>query len=238
MHGFINYAHRGASAYAPENTMEAFRLGVQMGANGIETDVRCTKDGILVLFHDESLDRVTNASGKLSSYTFEELRQFDVCFEEQKAKIPTLEAFLQAFSETDLQFAVELKQDFTEAAIIDLLRRYGVAERTTLTSFKMNCLMRARLCAPELKAGYLTNDVNDMTVRVAKVMGLSELCPQARLITPELVNTLHSEGFTVRPWGVGTPEQMRIAYDAGVDGMTVNFPDLLTEYHKRKSLGA
>ena len=69
----INYAHRGASEYAPENTLSSFYLGLMQGANGIETDVQRTKDGVLVLFHDNTLDRVSNVSGNLSEYTYEEL---------------------------------------------------------------------------------------------------------------------------------------------------------------------
>ena len=227
---FINYAHRGASAYAPENTMSAFRLGLEQGANGIETDVHRTKDGVLVLFHDDTLDRVTGTAGRIKDFTCAELRQLDVRMDGKTDKIPTLEEFLQAFAGKDLRFAVELKQDFTETDVIDLLRRYGVTEKTTLTSFSLNCLMRAALYAPEFKMGYLTNDVNDMTVRVAKTVGLTELCPQAKLVTKALVEKLHAEGFSVRAWGVKTEAQMRAVYDAGADGMTVNFPDKLRDY--------
>ena len=74
----INYAHRGASEYAPENTLSSFYLGLMQGANGIETDVRKTKDGVLVLFHDNTLDRVTDASGAVSDYTWEQLQKVKV----------------------------------------------------------------------------------------------------------------------------------------------------------------
>ena len=76
--GFVVYAHRGASEYAPENTMSSFYLGLHMGANGIETDVRRTKDGTLVLFHDATLDRVCGVSGELTDYTYEELTKISV----------------------------------------------------------------------------------------------------------------------------------------------------------------
>lgn len=72
---FVIYAHRGASHYCPENTMMAFYMGMQMGANGIETDVRRTRDGLLVLFHDETLTRVTGAEGSIADYTYDELQK-------------------------------------------------------------------------------------------------------------------------------------------------------------------
>ena len=119
---FINYAHRGASEYEPENTLSAFYAGVAMGANGIETDIQRTKDGILVLFHDDTLKRVTGADGGIGDYTYEELLRFTV---HNKAcdrfdKIPTLESFLTYFGWRDLTFAIDLKMD-------------GVAEQTRLT---------------------------------------------------------------------------------------------------------
>ena len=75
---FVNYAHRGASEYTPENTMLAFNLGIYMGANGIETDVQLTKDGIPVLFHDNTIIRMTGEEGSISDYTFDELQNFNV----------------------------------------------------------------------------------------------------------------------------------------------------------------
>ena len=230
MRPFLNYAHRGASAYAPENTMSAFALGVQMGANAIETDVRRTKDGVLVLFHDANLKRVTGFDGSVQDLTLAELKRLDVSAYGKMDKIPTLEEFLAAFANTALSFAVELKQDFIEADTIDLLRKYGVMARTTLTSFQIGCLMRAKVYAPACKAGFLTKDVNPLTVPVAKTIGLTELCPPAAICSPALVARLHGEGFSVRAYGVETEAQMRAVYDAGADGMTVNFPDLLTSY--------
>ena len=73
---FVNYAHRGASAYYPQNTMSAFYAGLGMNANGIETDVRKTKDGVLVLFHDDTLDRVCGVSGRIDDMLYDELRQY------------------------------------------------------------------------------------------------------------------------------------------------------------------
>ena len=72
---FVNYAHRGASHYAPENTLMSFYLGMQMGANGIETDVHRTKDGVVVLFHDDTITRLTGKEGAIADYTLEELRE-------------------------------------------------------------------------------------------------------------------------------------------------------------------
>ena len=227
---FINYAHRGASSYAPENTMEAFHLGIGMGANGIETDVQRTKDGILVLFHDDTILRMTGKPGKIQDYTYDELLTMPVSNYGLSGRIPRLEEFLEAFAHLDLQFAIEFKEAFTEQQTIDLLHRFQMQEKTVLTSFKLECLMRAKLYAPQYKAGYLTDDVNPMVIKVLKTMGVEQVCPKGKLITPDLVEQLHGEGFSVRPWGVKSEARMQAIYDAGVDGMTVNFPDKLTAY--------
>ncbi|MBR5570019.1 MAG: hypothetical protein IKW10_03900 [Oscillospiraceae bacterium] len=227
---FINYAHRGASSYAPENTMEAFHLGIGMGANGIETDVQRTKDGILVLFHDDTILRMTGKPGKIQDYTYDELLTMPVSNYGLSGRIPRLEEFLEAFAHLDLQFAIEFKEAFTEQQTIDLLDRFQMQEKTVLTSFKLECLMRAKLYAPQYKAGYLTDDVNPMVIKVLKTMGVEQVCPKGKLITPDLVEQLHGEGFSVRPWGVKSEVRMQAIYDAGVDGMTVNFPDKLTAY--------
>ena len=227
---FINYAHRGASSYAPENTMEAFHLGIGMGANGIETDVQRTKDGILVLFHDDTILRMTGKPGKIQDYTYEELLDIPVSNYGLSGRIPRLEEFLEVFAHLDLQFAIEFKEAFTEQQTIDLLDRFQMQEKTVLTSFKLECLMRAKLYAPQYKAGYLTDDVNPMVIKVLKTMGVEQVCPKGKLITPDLVEQLHGEGFSVRPWGVKSEVRMQAIYDAGVDGMTVNFPDKLTAY--------
>ena len=92
MKTFINYAHRGASEYAPENTLQSFYLGLQMQANGIETDVQLTKDNVAVLFHDETLLRVTGEEGSVSDYTLEELQQMKLL--NSNETIPTFEQFL------------------------------------------------------------------------------------------------------------------------------------------------
>ena len=227
---FVNYAHRGASSYAPENTMSAFRLGLEMGANGIETDVQRTKDGVLVLFHDDTLTRVTGQSGSVKDYTYAELQEFSVTVHGQSDRIPTLEEFLQAFGALELTFAIELKQPFTEEDTVAMLNKYGMKEKTVITSFQLECLMRARACAPDYRMGYLTMDINPLTLPVMDTIGIQEVCPEAPLVTPALVEALHGKGYSVRAWGVSNESLMKAVYDAGADGMTVNFPDKLTEY--------
>ena len=230
--GFINFAHRGASAYAPENTLMAFSLGMFMGANGIETDVQLTKDRIPVLFHDNSLERVTGQPGAVCDYTYEQLRQFDVKKDALTDKILKLEDFLIHFGFRDITFAIELKTAEAAEATAKLIRKYGLEKKTTVTSFCYDALLRIRTCAPELKTGLLTWELSDALLTRMRADGIDELCPKGILVTAEAVKRWHEMGFHVRAWGIQDESIMKQVYDSGVNGMTVNFPDKLREYMK------
>ena len=233
---FVNYAHRGASEYAPENTLLSFYLGLYMQANGIETDVQLTKDGVPVLFHDESLKRVTGVDGNLSDYTLAELKEFDVKNGDYTDKIITFEDFLVHFAHKDLTFAIELKGDNTAIPSADLLRKYNMVDKTIVTSFKFKELVDLKAYAPEFKAGYLAlEEIDDNLLAKMKEHGITELCPRATVITKEKVKEWNEKGFEVRAWGVSNTDIMKQVFDTGINGMTVNFPDKLTEYYKENA---
>ncbi|MBQ8849084.1 MAG: hypothetical protein IJ011_01970 [Clostridia bacterium] len=229
---FINYAHRGASSYAPENTMSAFDLGVRMGANGIETDVRMTKDGVPVLFHDNTLARMTGCEGACSDYMYAELLCMPIRHPENGSTdvIVRFEDFLKKFGRSELMLAIELKDDGIEEEVLGLLDAYATRERTVITSFHMEYLERVRELSPSYRIGWLAKDFDGEMLERMKSCNGEQLCPKAENITAEKVDAWHKLGYSVRAWGVTTPELMRYAYDCGVDGMTVNFPDLLSEY--------
>ena len=224
---FICYAHRGASQYFPENTMTSFREGVAMGANGIETDVQRTKDGVLVLFHDDTLMRVTGEEGSICDYTYEELQKFWVKKGDLQDKIPTLAEFLEEFGDKELNFAIELKVDGVEKDVVDMLYQYGVDKKTIITSFGLERLRIVKEYDSLVHVGHLTTDVSDEAIQRLLAYGIDELCPRARVVTAEGVVAWHRLGFNVRAWGVGDEETMRMLCEAGVDGMTVNPPDVL-----------
>lgn len=227
---FVNFAHRGASEYTPENTMLAFNLGIFMGANGIETDVQLTKDGVPVLFHDDTITRMTGEEGSISDYTFEELQNFNVTKNKFFDKIVKLEDFIRFFHFRDITFAIELKQRGTAKPTIDILRKYDLKSKITITSFNFDELCDAREYGPEFKAGYLTNNITDELLTKMSEKGIDEICPEAHMTNREIVSKWHKMGFNVRAWGVYDEDLMKQAYDAGCDGMTVNFPDKLTNY--------
>ena len=226
---FINYAHRGASAYAPENTMRAFRLGVKMGANGIETDIRKTKDGVLVLFHDETMLRLTGRDVRIEDLTFDELTAIEIPSPDGTASdtVPRLSTFLSFAKEQPVCLALEIKADGIEPEVLDTIRACDIAERCIITSFQFEHIRNVKAFAPAQKTGLLVRAVTDDVLCDLKRIGAEQICPKAEILTPGLVRSLRESGFNVRAWGVKDEALMLHALRCGVDGMTVNFPDKL-----------
>ena len=234
---FVNYAHRGASEYTPENTLLAFYTGMYMGANGIETDVQMTKDGVLVLFHDDTIMRLTGAEGSIQDYTLEQLRQFTFENNGLTDKIVVFEEFLQQFGWRDITFAIEIKQAGIESQVVDMIRKYNIQSKTIVTSFMLGSVRATKAYAPEQKVGLLTKEVTEELLAELKTIGAEQLCPYAMDVTEETVARWHAQGFEVRAWGVKDEILMRQVYDAGAEGMTVNFPDKLTSYMAQTTEG-
>ncbi len=234
---FMAIAHRGASSYAPENTLAAFDLALQMGVSQIELDVHLSSDGHVVVIHDETVDRTTNGSGPVTSHTLAALQAFDAgsWFGAKFAaeRIPSFTEVLERYKGR-AHVHTEIKGHGAQLSrrTADLVRGLGMAGRVTITSFQRTRLEETRAYAPELPTGWLVTEVSDAIIAQARAMGLTQLCPRANVVTPELVRRLHAEGFVVRAWGVATEDLMRQAVSAGADGMTVNFPDVLLAYLK------
>ena len=131
---FVIYAHRGASEYYPENTMFSFEAGVAMGANGIETDVQVSKDGILMIYHDDTRKEKTGFFGTVADYTYSELCEARVKNEKynREDRLITFEAFLQRFASLELTLAIELKVRGIAARVIDMLKRYGACDKSII----------------------------------------------------------------------------------------------------------
>jgi glycerophosphoryl diester phosphodiesterase len=230
MRNFINYAHRGASEYCPENTLLSFYTGLYMGANGIETDVQLTSDGIAVLFHDDTLNRVAGENGSIKDYTLCELKNFWVKKNNLKDRIITLDEFFDKFKDFNITFAIELKGSGTALPTAELIKKHNLQDKVVATSFKYNELIDIHNSLPSLRLGYLNiGEVTDALLQKMKNDGITEICPEAPFVTKENCKKWHALGFNVRAWGVKDTYLMKNLLIAGVDGMTVNFPDKLTQ---------
>lgn len=232
---FMAIAHRGASSYAPENTFAAFDLAIAMGVTHLELDVHLSLDGQIVVIHDDALDRTTNGSGPVMNQPLAALAALDAgaWFGEKfaGARIPTFAAVLERYKgRAHLHTEIKGRSAGLVERTVDLVRARAMAEGVTITSFQKARLEETRAYAPDLPTGWLVAEASDAIVAQARELGLTQLCPKADTVTPQLVRRLHAEGFVVRAWGVSDESLMRRVVDAGADGMTVNFPDKLLAY--------
>lgn len=227
----INYAHRGASAYAPENTMSAFCMGLNMGANGIETDVQKSKDGVLVLHHDHTLTRTAGVDRRVCEMNWAELAALDVGGFKHAAykneRLVKFEDFLYYFGGKDIQFAIEIKQPGIELDALRLARAYVDDSRLTMTSFMWDSLIVLSRERPKPRLGFLTREYSEELLNRLIANGIDEYCPEAARLTPDMAARVRERGLGLRAWGVKTEELMLSMCELGVDGMTVNFPDKL-----------
>jgi glycerophosphoryl diester phosphodiesterase len=232
---FMVIAHRGASSYAPENTFAAFDLAIRMGVRHIELDVEATRDGHIVVIHDDTVDRTTNGSGPVTSCSLAELQALDAgsWFGAGFAgeRIPAFDEVLGRYKgRVHIHTEIKGRSTGVSERTADLVRQHGMIDQVTITSFQKSRLEEIRAYAAELATGWLLPEVSDDVIAQARAMGVRQICPRANTVTAELVSRLHAEGFAVRAWGVATEDLMRAVVRAGADGATVNFPDKLLAY--------
>jgi glycerophosphoryl diester phosphodiesterase len=231
-------AHRGASSYAPENTLAAFDLALQMGVRHIELDVDFSSDGHIVVIHDDTVDRTTNGAGPVTRHTLAALRELDAgsWFGAQFAgeRIPTFDEVLARYTGR-VHLHTEIKGHAPSLAqrTAEVIRTHSMEGQVTITSFQHVRLEEMHAYAPELPTGWLVGEVSEAMIAQARAMGVTQLCPRANTVTPALVRRLHAEGFVARAWGVTTEALMQQVVQAGADGMTINFPDTLMAYLQR-----
>ena len=234
MNTFVNYAHRGASAYAPENTMAAFKKAFQIGTNGIEVELQKNKDEKIVIFHDAKIDEKSNGTGKISDYTYKELLEFDFgsWFSEEfeNEKIVLFEDFMKEVSSKDLILAIELKEEGIEKETLEIIKKYYNKANVFITSFIYNALLNVRKLDKTIKIGWLIKeDINQKNILEFMKISGNQICPPADLVSENGIKLARKNNLGVRLWGVSNENIMLKVYNLDIDGMTVNFPDKLNE---------
>lgn len=227
------YAHRGASAEAPENTLAAFRRALEVGADGIELDVHLSADGVPLVIHDETLERTTDGTGPVASCGIEGLRTLDAgtWFAPQFADepLPTLEETL-ALLAGRLRLNLEVKESRAGRAVVELLQRFPAAD-VVLSSFDYGLLASLRRAAPELPLAVLTDDGNwRRALARAEALRSCALHPRADLVNRPLMAACRRLRLPVFPWTVDAPAQARELARMGVAGVFTNDPGGLRGY--------
>ncbi len=222
--------HRGAAGLAPENTFAGFDIALALGVDGIETDVQKTKDGELVLFHSDRLERTTNGTGALQETLWQALQRLDAgsWFDSTYAgeRIPLLSEALKRYG-TRTYFDLEIKHVGIEYEVLHLVEQLELLDRVTFTSQDFPTVCNITKNNPLARVGYVTADVSEEMVKRVVEAKMQDFCPRAEKITKQLVHHWRLSGLFIRACGVKNAEMMKNAIDAGVDGMTFDFPDVL-----------
>ena len=226
--GVLAFAHRGDHESGPENTLPAFAGAVALGFNYLETDAHCTADGVLLAFHDERLDRVTDRVGIIAQMLFAQVSQARVAAQEP---IPLMEDLLNAFPDT--RFNIDLKADNTVAPFIKLLKRNKCLDRICVGSFNDRRVAAIRREFPEVCTSMGPKEV--VKARLA-----SYHMPFARLSAPcaqvpvrwdrmpvadkRFIRAMQARGIQTHVWTINDSMVMHQLLDLGVEGIMTDFP--------------
>ena len=231
-------AHRGASGYAPENTLAAFDLAVRMKADYIEIDVQRTKDGKLVIIHDNTVDRTTDGTGKVGSLTFDEIRALDAgswkSEEFAGERVPTFDEVLKRYK-GKIGILIELKSPELypgiEEETAELLKDYHLDKprngKVIVQSFNFDSMKKADQLLPRMPIGVLINQSADTTDEaIEQFSAYAEYYnPSYGLVTEELVAKAHEEGMKVQSWTARSRETVQFLLQMKVDGIITDYPD-------------
>lgn len=233
----LNIAHRGASAYAPENTIAAFEKACELGADAIELDLRQTLDEQLVVFHDRRLDRTTSGRGHVASLTLSELKRLDVGgwfgkkFSGQR--IQTLTEIFERFRQR-VRFVIELKggSDFhpgIEERLVTLIQIYGVVDQVLVHSFDHYAIKKIKELDPGIKTGAILMGRPLNLVGLADRQGFEALSLHHALVLKRDLELCRAANLEVYVWTVNEVDEMRRLVEARVTGIITDRPDLLRQ---------
>ncbi len=239
-------AHRGASGYAPENTLASFQMAVDMKADGIECDIHLSKDGVFVVCHDETIDRTSDGTGRIADMTYEEIAKHNFSgkfhphyFHGNAQTAPTLQQMLDVVKDMKV-INIEVKEfagdeDAALNKFYEILAGYGIVDRVIVSSFNVGILKRLKALHGDVFTGYLYHPgVKSDTYKVypwevAVQTALDHNCdaihPEIGSLTREVVEDAHAHGLKVNCWTANTREMVEKAMAIGCDGVITNYPD-------------
>ncbi|MGL4772729.1 MAG: glycerophosphodiester phosphodiesterase [Clostridium sp.] len=231
----INFAHRGASGYYPENTILAIKEGIKCGATGLEIDVHKTKDGEIVVIHDEDVKRTFHGNGLIRNYTLSELKSLEnknPRFNDFECNIPTLEEVILLIKDREILLNIELKTDEIhyegiEDDVIKIIKRHGIEERVILSSFNHESIKISKEIYRNIKTGALYHYEIENVIEYAKELGADAIHPSGTLVTKELIEEAHKNNLMVNIYTVNEIKDMKTLLDLNVDGVFTDYPDRL-----------
>ena len=243
-------AHRGGAGLWPENTMYAFERAIDLGVDVLETEIRSTSDRVLVLIHDNTLDRTTNGTGPIGGISLRELKALDAGFNwstdggrtspfrGRGIKVPTLEELFIAFPNVRVNIDVKQIEPSLIAPLCKTIRSFGMADQVMVASFEFKVLEVFRRVCPEVATSLSRREVEMFYLMnlvflgkafrtAAYALQVPEYYGRLRVLTKRLVETAHSLNLKVHAWTINETSDMRRLLDLGVDGIITDYPDRL-----------
>ncbi|MDD2972939.1 MAG: glycerophosphodiester phosphodiesterase [Lachnospiraceae bacterium] len=219
------WAHRGASGYEKENTLAAFRLAVDQGADGVELDVQFSKDEELVIIHDERIDRTTGGQGYVKDYTYDELCDIS------ENQIPTLRQVYELLKPTGLTINVELKTGIffypgIEQRVVSLTKEMDMERNVIYSSFNHKSIKKVMKMNIKSEVGLLYGDGFLHVPKYAAKMGVDALHPALyNLQYPHFIEKCKAKDLKLHVWTVNEESHMKLLCEQGIDAIITNYPD-------------
>jgi glycerophosphoryl diester phosphodiesterase len=248
-------AHQGGDGIWPGDTLFAFEKAVEIGADVLEMDAHITKDGHIVLMHDEEVDRTTDGTGLIENLTLDELKQLDAAYDwsnddgktfpyrGQGIQVPTLDELFERFPQMRYVIEIKLTQNPIDKPLCDLIRQYKMQDKVLIASFHDEAMQNFRQTCPEVATSASRGEVTRF-VLLGKVFLSGLDVPQYESIQPpydpedsmnipimteRFIREAHAKNIAVEPWTVNDPELMKQYIEWGVDGIITDRPDLMVE---------
>lgn len=238
----LNIAHRGFSGKYPENTMIAFKKAVEVGCDGIETDVHITKDGVIVICHDEMLYRTTNGEGFIKDLTYNEIKKLDagIKFGEEfkNTRIPNIDEFFNYMKNKNLLINIELKNGIIEyenleKRIIEKVYEYKLKDRVILSSFNHYSMAKVKAIDSSIKTGLLYAANLYKVHEYAQKVKADAVHPYFPTVMKEdIVKEIKNNNLAINTYTVNEKKYMKALVELGVDGVITNYPDTLSKLLK------
>ena len=243
------HAHRGGAGLAPENTLAAFRKALELGVDALEVDLHVTRDGVVVVIHDETLDRTTDGRGDVGDLSLEGVKRSDAGGKFAPAfrgeRVPSLREVIDLVKTSGngrVRLDLELKyhqdrpgrpEDFEER-VLEILRETGFAERVNVISFHHPSLTKVKALEPKIRTGLLAGGrmAPQDPLALVRQFRADYYSPNFRHVTAEAVAALHQAGIPIVPWTINEEAEMRRLMALGIgglagDGIATDFPDRL-----------
>ncbi len=229
------WAHRGASAFFPENTMLAFEEAWRSGADAIEIDVQRTRDGELVVIHDETLNRTTNGRGYVYSSSYSWIKTLDaggnIHPRFRGEKIPTLREVLDYIQSTGMRLNIEIKNEQVnyagiEMQVIRTVEQFKLIDRVVISSFNHHTVQLVKNSAPQLETALLTGAFTHYSPIYARHIGMIGIHPAKRTVNSVYMQEALLYQMKVRPYTVNEPNMIRVFQALGVDAVITDHPKM------------